>query len=531
MRLRAWLASPLAAVAAGLAQAAALADPWTGQPHGWLQVLSLAWLAWQLLSPPSAARPGMAPSAPAGPSLWWHGARQGGLFALAWLAGTFWWLFISMHTYGGLMAPLAALAVVALAGFLALYYAAASALFSALRPAHGALAAIFFAALWTLAELGRGTLLTGFPWGAGGYAHVDSTLAALARYVGVYGVGGAAALGAALLAALLALPRRRASGLTLAALLAALAGAGWTHQAAVRAPGLPALRMDVALLQGNIPQDEKFVPGTGVIDSLRWYGTQLRDARAPLVVAPETALPLLPAQLPEGYWQRLRERYGQGDQAALLGVPLGSAEEGYTNSVVGLAAPATHAPYRYDKHHLVPFGEFIPPLFKWFVRLMNIPLGDFDRGAVGQPSFEWRGQRLAPNICYEDLFGEELAARFAHTGQAPTAFVNLSNIAWFGDTVAIDQHLHISRMRALEFERPMLRATNTGATAIIDHRGRVTHQLPRLTRDVLTGSFEGRTALTPFARWAAVWGLAPLWALCALLAAGAAWAGRRPRRA
>ncbi len=166
----------------------------------------------------------------------------------------------------------------------------------------------------------------------------------------------------------------------------------------------------------------------------------------------------------------------------------------------------------------MPFGEFIPPLFRWFVRLMNIPLGDFSRGAVGQPSFAWQGQRLAPNICYEDLFGEELAARFADPAQAPTAFVNLSNIAWFGDTVAIDQHLHISRMRALEFERPMLRATNTGATAVIDHRGQVTHLLPRHTRGVLQAAFEGRTQLTPFARWASAVGLWPLWAVCLLLA-------------
>ena len=191
-------------------------------------------------------------------------------------------------------------------------------------------------------------------------------------------------------------------------------------------------------------------------------------------------------------------------------------EAGYTNSVVGLKAGQAE-PYRYDKHHLVPFGEFIPPFFRWFVRMMDIPLGDFARGSVGQPSFEWQGQRLAPNVCYEDLFGEELAARFADPARAPTAFVNVSNIAWFGDSVAIDQHLHISRMRALEFERPMLRATNTGATAIIDHRGAVTHLLPRLTRGVLHGSFEGRTHVTPFARWAALAGLWPLWAGCALI--------------
>lgn len=110
--------------------------------------------------------------------------------------------------------------------------------------------------------------------------------------------------------------------------------------------------------------------------------------------------------------------------------------------------------------------------------MMNIPLGDFSRGDVAQPSFVFKGERIAPNICYEDLFGEELARSFVDPDKAPTMMVNLSNIAWFGDTVAIDQHLHISRMRALELSRPMLRATNTGATAIIDAQGQVTQRLP-----------------------------------------------------
>jgi len=183
--------------------------------------------------------------------------------------------------------------------------------------------------------------------------------------------------------------------------------------------------------------------------------------------------------------------------------------------------------YQYDKHHLVPFGEFIPPLFKWFTQMMNIPLGDFNRGAVGQPSFEWKGQRLAPNICYEDLFGEELGARFTDPATAPTVFVNVSNIGWFGNSVAIDQHLAISRMRALEFERPMLRATNTGATVVIDHRGRVTHSLPRHTRGVLAAEAEGRTGVTPFAWWVSRLGLWPLWLLGLALVALAAAQRRR----
>jgi len=526
MRSAHWLASPAMALLAGGLQALALADPWTGQAHWWLQLLSLAWLVWQLAQGLARPRAWLASDwGQSGTGGWRHGLLRGWLFGLGWLTGTFWWLFISMHTYGGLAAPLAVAAVLALAGLLAIYYALAAALFMGLaslrRPLLSALA---FAALWTLAELLRGTLFTGFPWGAGGYAHVDGPLAFLARYVGVYGLGFVTAA----LAALLALtPRMRwgnARSLAgIAVLLALGAGLwGWRHceldpaRCGIASPSQPALLTDVALLQGNIPQDEKFVPGTGIADSLRWYGEQLRDNPAALVVAPETALPLLPEQLPEGYWQALIERFAGPGQAALLGVPLGDMETGYTNSVVGLKAGQAE-PYRYDKHHLVPFGEFIPPFFKWFVRMMNIPLGDFARGGVGQASFEWQGQRLAPNVCYEDLFGEELGARFIDAARAPTAFVNLSNIAWFGDSVAIDQHLHISRMRALEFERPMLRATNTGATAIIDHRGVVTQLQPRLTRGVLRGQFEGRTHVTPFARWVARAGLWPLWGLCALI--------------
>ena len=284
--------------------------------------------------------------------------------------------------------------------------------------------------------------------------------------------------------------------------------------------------LDVALLQGNIPQDEKFQPGTGVADALRWYGGALRDSRALLTVAPETALPLLPRQLPPGYWDALQERYTRNDRAALIGIPLGNARDGYTNAVVGLK-PGQSEVYRYDKHHLVPFGEFVPPFFQWFLDMMNIPLGEFRRGALAQPSFDFKGQRLAPNICYEDLFGEELGARFADAGRAPTLLVNVSNIAWFGDSVAIDQHLQISRMRALEFERPMLRATNTGPTVIIDHQGEVTASLPRLTRGVLEGVVQGRSGNTPFATWVARLGLWPFWGLAALVLAVAAWQNRR----
>ncbi len=508
----------LAAVA-GASQAFSIAWPGTGQALGWLQILGLALLASGLCGLLSPAIPLRAAVAAA--------ARRSGVFALFWLAGTFWWLHVSMHQVGGMPAPLSAAAVLLLAGALGLYYVAAASAWVALvrracwtqRPLA---ASVLFAALWLLAELLRGRWFTGFPWGAGGYAHLDGWLAAAAPWVGVYGMGALAAWLAMRLALLRTVPQRRLrAGLGMALLLGGVQALPGTEHF-TRGVG----RLEVELLQGNIAQAEKFDPGRGIREALQWYGERLTAASAPLVIAPETAVPLLPRHLPPGYWGALQNHFAQRQQLALLGVPWGDAVEGYANALVALG-PKAQPEYRYDKFHLVPFGEFIPTGFGWFVRLMQIPLGDFTRGSVHQPSIEWQGQRLAPNICYEDLFGEELAARFGPGERAPTVLVNVSNIAWFGNTVAVDQHLNISRLRAMELGRPMLRATNTGATAIIDHRGQVQGLLPRFTRGSLVGSFEGREGLTPYARWAAAFGLWPLWGLALLVVASAAAAARR----
>ena len=522
----------LAAMLAGYLQACSIASPWSGQPVWWLQIASLAALVWLVQRAPDIK----------------NAALFGWLFATSWLVGSTWWLFISMHTFGGLAAPLAAGAVLALSGFLALYYAAACAFYkhlSAVGQYRYAQAAIIFAAFWLFSELARDTWFTGFPWGAGGYAHVDGPMAASASVWGVYGVGFVASVVAACLASL----HRLRSWWAVAGLgLFAFAVAAATVLGKVDANGVWGIftrshllempnnvkmprqedvrRTSVALLQGNIPQGEKFDNSKGIPFALEWYAQQLAASTATLVIAPETAIPVLPQQLPDNYWSSLKDRFekpektaNQKPQAALIGVPLGSYQDGYTNSVIGLQPTGLPGaknvmqpqPYRYDKHHLVPFGEFTPSFFKWFTRMMSIPLGDFNRGAIGQPDFEFAGQRWAPNICYEDLFGDELAARFKEGH--PTVLVNLSNIGWFGNSIAIDQHLHISRMRAIELGRPMLRATNTGPTVIIDHRGVVTASLPRHTLGVLHGEVEGRTGLTPYAWWASRFGHWPLWML------------------
>jgi apolipoprotein N-acyltransferase len=460
----------------------------------WLQLLCAAGLAFRV----SRASVG-------------RSALLGFAFGTAWLCAGTWWLYVSMHRYGGLSAPLSALAVFALSAFLSLYLAAAMGLFAKFRRHALWLDVPMFAGCWLLAELARGFILTGFPWAASGYAHVDSPLAALAPVIGVYGIGAVAAGLSALLVTGLR-DRHQPGGV--AAVCVATVGVVLAGLAFIKWPGytVPTGTLQLSLLQPNVPQNEKFAVEV-LPQNLEWAAKNLVAARGDLVIAPETIVPLLPEQLPPEYWQPLLKHFQRGPQAALFGRPLGSLETSYTNSAVGISRDTVKTAdgfYRYDKHHLVPFGEFIPTGFRWFTNLMNIPLGDFGRGPRVAPSFPVKGERVAPNICFEDLFGEELAARFADEPVAPTVFANLTNIGWFGDTIAVDQHLHISRMRTLEFQRPMVRATNTGTTAVIDHTGRVTQAMPTFTQGVLEAPVTGRSGLTPFASWSARFGLLPL---------------------
>ncbi len=491
---------------------------------------------------------------------WWRlaaarGARgalaQGWLFGLGWFGASLWWLYISLHDVGGMPAPLAVFGVAALVAYLALFPAAAAALGWRLR-AGGPWP---WAGAWCLAEWARGELLTGFPWAAGGYAQIDAALAGYAKLGGIDAVNLAVALGAAALASLLRFvlatrwfePNRAeapanhgpggskiiaASAAVALLLLLPLGGA------LLRAHDFtqPAGRLRVALVQPAIAQEEKFA-SRRLAANLEQVRRQVEQAAAaaggtPLVVvAPETAVPLLPGQLPEGWLAAFAEPALARGAALMTGIPLArddtaSAAAAYTNSVLGWA-PGAGPPYRYDKAHLVPFGEFIPPGFRWFVDAMRMPLGDFARGHLRQPSFAYGGQRLAPTICYEDVFGEELRPRFADAAGAPTLFVNLTNLAWFGDTIALGQHLAIARMRSVEFGRASVRATNTGATAAIDHHGRVLAALPHWRSGVLEAEVEGRTGLTPYARGGR---LPVLLAALALLAGGLAAGGLLRRR-
>ena len=497
-----WWVDATAALALGaLHSVAVTATAW------WLlQLVGCGVLAWRV----ARAAPGRA-------------AVFAGLFGTAWLGASIWWLFISMNRYGGLPAWMAAGAVLALCAGLSAVLAAAMAAFARWRCGRAWPDAMLFAALWLLAELARGVVFTGFPWAASGYAHLDSPLAVLAPWVGVYGTGFVAALLAAAIALQPTRPRALKPVVGAAVLLgaAALAGPAQFTQ--------PTGTLTLTLLQSNVAQEQKFA-AEFLPQTLAWASEQLLAARGQLVIGPETVIPLLPDQLDQAYWQPLLEHFRQGSQAALIGLPLGNEATGYTNSVAGVSAETAALPggfYRYDKNHLVPFGEFIPTGFRWFTEMMNIPLGDFNRGVRPAPSFAVQGERVAPNICYEDLFGEELAERFGDGATAPTIFANISNIGWFGDTIAVAQHLNISRMRSLEFQRPMVRATNTGATVVIDHLGVVRHAIAPHTRGVLDAAVQGRAGLSFFAWWAASLGL---WPLVVMAVAGVALPALRSLR-
>jgi apolipoprotein N-acyltransferase len=470
--------SPLLASIAGALTVLAFA------PFGlWpVQIATLAFVFWLVLQQDSIKR----------------SALIGWAYSFGWLACGTYWLYISMHRYGGMPSWMAALAVAALALGLGVYVALAMAggtWFRQRGASPAVLLMLVFPSLWMLSEWLRGWVLTGFPWIVSGYAHTDSPLAGFAPVVGVYGVAWLAALIAGSLVLL------KSNKFALAPLILIIAtGIGLRTVDWTTVKGEP---ISVRLLQGNIAQEMKFASDQRA-KTLALYHDMITAAPADLVATPETALPLFAHQLPPDYLARLSAFSQQTNSHIALGIPVSDNRRHYANSVLGIVptvAPSEKI-YRYDKHHLVPFGEFIPIGARWFVNMMQIPLGDFSRGALLQAPLQVKDQWVLPNICYEDLFGEEIAAQladayFSGTAQA-TILLNMSNIAWFGDSIALPQHLQISQMRALETGRPMLRATNSGVTAVIDPKGRAVAQLRPFTQGTLAATVQGYTGTTPY---------------------------------
>jgi len=412
------------------------------------------------------------------------------------------WVYIALSTFGGMPAVLAALATLVFCAYLALFPAATGWLCARFaRPASGRRLALA-AASWTVTEWLRSWLLSGMPWLSIGYAQVHSPLVGYAPVGGVFLVGLAAASTAALLAYVIRRPSVAGRGPALIALAALTAlwivGAllrvvEWSHPA-----GEP---LAVSLVQGNVEQDMKFDPEFRD-QTLALYADLVAQSKGRLIVLPESALPMFADEVPPEYVAKLRDAALARRGDLVLGLfffePRGEGESGdhYFNSVVSLG---TSPPQVYRKHHLVPFGETIPakPLVGWFIRsVLHIPLEDQTPGPAFQAPFEIVGERIAVNICYEDAFGAELIQE----AREATLLVNVTNDAWYGRSLAAEQHEQMAAFRAVETARPMLRATNTGITSIIDHRGGEVARLPWFTRGVLEGAIAGRTGTTPYTR-------------------------------
>jgi len=433
---------------------------------------------------------------------WRWAAFTGLAFGLGWFCTGVSWVYISMHDHGDMPLWAAAPATAGLCSYLALFPALAAGIAYRVTDRPGVRLLVAWPAAWALSEWLRGTLLSGLPWIASGYAHTEGPLAGFAPLLGTYGL---CLIAAAVAGAVVTLvqPRSQAALTTRGcalAIIVLLVGGGlalqrleWTHP--IGAP------IKVKLTQGNIPQDLKFTEGGTDLAAQR-YSALMPDppgAHADLVVLPESAFGVALLDLPPDAREGLLSFAGRHGTALVFGIFLEEPRGHYFNSAVGVQDK--EAPQQYRKRHLVPFGEYIPFGFRWFVDLMRMPIGDQDHGAAYQPPMQLAGQRIAVNICFEDLFGAEIIHAWHDPALEPTLLLNLSNLAWFDDSIALPQHLQISRMRALETGRPVLRATNTGATAIIDPRGKVVAQLPFNLIATLRGEVTGYQGTTPYVRY------------------------------
>ena len=421
-------------------------------------------------------------------------AKLGLAFGLGLFGAGISWIYVALHDYGGMPWWLAVLATALFSLVLALFPALAGLLQARMRVPVWMRLVLVLPTLWVLAEWVRGLIFTGFPWLAFGYAQAASSpLAGYAPILGVYGVSLAVSLSAGLFALLWQVRQGRQGQIALAAVMAlwfmgvGLRSVEWTEPAGEL--------LKVSLVQGNIAQDLKFREDR-LVDTLEIYRKQVLESDARLIVLPESALPMLRHEVPESYVDSLRKHMRQNNGDVLIGAfELDHGQ--YYNSVFSLGAADSQS---YRKNHLVPFGEFIPlrPVLGWFINdILHIPMSDLARGGTTQPVLQVAGQSIAVNICYEDVFGEEIIRALP----AATLLVNVSNDAWYGDSFAAVQHNQISQMRALETGRMMLRATNTGVTSVILRNGHILQMLPQHEPGVLNALVQGYTGATPYVRW------------------------------
>jgi apolipoprotein N-acyltransferase len=415
--------------------------------------------------------------------------RHGFLFGLGYFGAGVSWVYVSIHHYGQVPAAVALLVAAGLVAFLSLYPALLGYGLKRMYANPGWAGTVFvYPAGWTLSEWLRGWVFTGFPWLTIGSSQTDSPLAGLAPVSGVYGTGFAVAVSAGLLLAVLEKRRRLASLLVLGALWGAAALLGrveWTQPR-----GEP---LAVALVQGNIAQEQKWRSENLISTLARYTELTLALPDTDLVVWPETAIPAFYDQVEETFIPHLETELRARDMALLTGIPvLEHSSWDYYNAVIAINGARAF----YYKQHLVPYGEYLPlrGLIGHTLDALAVPNADFSRGPPAQALLEAAGYPVATSICYEVVFGDQLIRDLP----AAALLVNVSNDAWFGRSLAPHQHLQMARLRARETGRPMLRATNTGISAIIDYRGRITARGPQDEEAVITGTVVPRQGPTPY---------------------------------
>lgn len=437
-------------------------------------------------------------------------AWLGFTFGAAWFGAGTYWLYISLHEFGEAPVILAVVLMLALIAIMAAYYALFAWLTARFAPQNAlAYFLLWSPAAWALVEWVRGWFLSGFPWFALGYSQTDTWLAGFAPVAGVFGVSLLVALAAGAVSLLVA-GRKVERAVAVAVLVAAPLG-GWVLHGIewTRPAGEP---LTVALMQGNFAQDQKWLPENRIPTMQRYWQMTRRHDDARLIVWPEAAIPSLYNYLDDGFYAQVEEDLLDGEQRLLTGTLVRDDLRGvYYNSAVVLGGSERRF---YHKRHLVPFGEYfpVPDFVREWLRLMNLPYSDFETGEDGSALVLSPDLAVALMICYEAVFGEEVVTALPQAG----LIVNISNDGWFGRSIGPLQHFQVSRMRAIETGRWLLRATNTGVTAIVDHRGRVHERLPQFEAAVLRGEVQPRAGATPYVRFGNVPVALLSLALCAL---------------